>query len=1441
MKSLLYNKNRVFALTQILVMQNTFGNLADLFINSAKVYPEQIAVEDSESSVSYNQLYKSSMAVKCMFIKNGLHPDERVIIISQKKISSIIAFWAVIFAGGVPVLLDDDDVPADLQNKLLTAAPSMVILDDNRLAHFSKSGAKLFTFNELSITASLPPDDYELRVSKICYMLFTSGTTAGVKAVIINHQNVLNYIFGLARLLELSEPVKSAHVTTFSADLGMTGFLLSVLTGGCMRIFSKIESTDPRLFIEILRKSKVQLLKSTPSHIRSVLSAANEFTENPISWLLVGGEKLSWLAAEEILRSKITKKLYNHYGPTETTIGVLLYPVLANDSNFNHTTTVPIGKPIGDNRIWLDRQADDAGELIIAGKSVGDGYFRNEPATQRGFGLYDLDNMSLRGYRSGDFCRLLPDGNFEFLYRKDRQIKVRGYRVETAEIEQALLSHPDVEFAIVRLSKRYEHGVLEAFVRLKAKGSITEKGLLAWLSKRIAPYKLPSYLYFFDQVPLTGNGKMDLDSLTVEPHRLERAEFKAATSGVWEDDVINNWVSILGEGADVQDLSFYEAGGDSLLAIQLVGRLQRIGYKVHIGELIGCKDLAQFLALGRQTSSSEESVPPSQPEHLTFSQRKFLKNKNRVENRFAQSILLECLSDIRYDLFSLAIQSVLSEHTQLTRTFGKKKNPRNTEHLNGVQVSALNDELPVVHQIQSVQERILAQMSVQTGKLFYIHAFVNREKANFILILCHHLAVDVISWHIIIDDLVYAYNKLLNGEPLLKRGENSLIVDNLNSTLVHGAIVSGKIRQPGRLFEVGRGTWDLCLSKTNVYSFTLANASPRSFSLKDSINVVDADAFLLSAFLKALRCVFNKNVFSLDVEFHGRNINNFDVSRSVAWWALTLPMLFDEYNDGPEVCHLLLREYAEIAATLNRSQSAQDLNKIHSSDILFNYLGHFMPVIGSGELLFRPSALHPGTTRVAADDYMIRFTSRFIGSKLIVDIQYRRDFLDDKQIAMVGHSFFCFLKDFISPAEKSLSVEPVQSLVVNLPTAGLPIFNPEIREPKNFDGAILLTGATGFLGIYLLREILSHTDHHIICIVRGRSAASANQRLNETYLHYFGTDLNLFRDRIDIVTGDVSLRDFGIEPENHKRLKEKVGVVLHAAADTNLLKPYIELEKTNVSGVREVIHFAKTAGNLPLHHVSSLAVSGCSPMAFCKFSERDFDIGQKFVSDYEKSKYDGELLVRSYFDSGGKGQIYRTGHIAADSSNAVFQINANQNRIIQILHTVGILGMSPSDYNETVSFSFVDCVARGIVSCIDDPPVLTNNCLHVESPHRYQIKEIAAMLSIKSKPIKMVDMSAFKKAVVDYNGGKQNVAMVNAGLSWIERHQSQARNIDYQQAVSIDLLASKGIYFPKITPEWIKGMVAQIPLIEKKDQLSSIVADISTMAPFFEEANTIEQ
>jgi amino acid adenylation domain-containing protein len=439
------------------------------------------------------------------------------------------------------------------------------------------------------------PEDFPTTVQpeNLVYAIYTSGSTGQPKAVLVEHRQLTNYLYGIVDQLNLSACMNFATVSSLAADLGNTVIFPALFTGGCLHIISTERAADSQALAEYCQRHPIDCLKIVPSHLSALLASSFSPSILPRQCLILGGEASSWNLIEQI-QQQSNCQIFNHYGPTETTVGVLTYPV----TNKETTQTVPLGRPLANTQIYiLDEQLQPVpigvpGELYIGGTGIARGYLNQPELTAKRFIKNPFaSEPTARLYKTGDIARYLSNGNLEFLGRVDNQVKIRGFRVELGEIEAVLRQHSDVQEVIVLTTEQdISNQRLVAYIVPNAKNRVVNQSQQVTLMKEIRSFcgqKLPDYMIpaafvFLKALPLTANGKVDRQALPA-PDQSRNAlatEFVSPRTPT-EQIIAEIWTDVLGqEKIGIYD-NFFDLGGHSLLATQIISRL-RTAFKIDL-------------------------------------------------------------------------------------------------------------------------------------------------------------------------------------------------------------------------------------------------------------------------------------------------------------------------------------------------------------------------------------------------------------------------------------------------------------------------------------------------------------------------------------------------------------------------------------------------------------------------------------------------------------------------------------------------------------------------------------------------------------------------------------------------------------------------------------------------------------------------------------------
>jgi amino acid adenylation domain-containing protein len=538
-------------------------DIVERFRAHARNQPHSPALRDGRQVLSYAELDELSERVAGSLQQAGVGPDQVVALLLPRGAQMLVAMLACFKAGAAYLPLDPALPPLRLASILDDAKPALVLhLEESSLACEVPS----LIWSKASSAAPLAAPVVSAP-QHLAYVLYTSGTSGKPKGVQIEQGQLRHYASQITHALDLPAGAHYGLVSSLLADLGNTVLYPAWLQGGCVHLLSQASVTDAQAFAEALREHPLDVLKIVPSHLEALIGEHPLEGVLPRKVLVLGGEAVGESLLARLAQAGAGCRLYNHYGPSETTVGVLWRAI---DSGQGASGTA-LNQVLGNNRIYLldERQrpvpCGQAGELCVAGASVGRGYLGNVGSSA--FGRDPLSGTRL--YRTGDLALRQADGALRILGRNDQQVKIRGFRLELAEVEQALRGLPGVQQAAVLLDGER----LLAFI-VEEEGQSRATNLLRDdLARQLPDYMLPAGIFALKALPLNSNGKLDRQTL-LERARQRMQGARVAPVGELESEVLEIWCRVLGvEDLGVTD-NFFAMGGHSLAAIKVVALIR---------------------------------------------------------------------------------------------------------------------------------------------------------------------------------------------------------------------------------------------------------------------------------------------------------------------------------------------------------------------------------------------------------------------------------------------------------------------------------------------------------------------------------------------------------------------------------------------------------------------------------------------------------------------------------------------------------------------------------------------------------------------------------------------------------------------------------------------------------------------------------------------------
>ena len=531
--------------------------------------PDAVAVVFEGAQLSYAELNRRANGLSQELRGLGVGPDTLVGICTERSLEMVVGLLAILKSGGAYVPLDPD-YPQERVAYMLAHAKAPVLLTQRQLvSRLPQHTSRVVCLDEFH------GESDENLVSgvtsqNLAYVIYTSGSTGQPKGVEIPHRAIFNLLESMRERPGLTGSDTLLAVTTLSFDIAALEIFLPLICGAKIILATRETAMDARHLAKVIEKSGVTVMQATPATWRGLL--AGGWSGSPGLKILCGGEAMPADLAGQLL--PCCASLWNMYGPTETTVWSTTAKVEPA------VGTVTVGRPIANTSTYILNASQQPqpvgvhGELYIGGIGVARGYLYQPELTASKFIPDPFGGVGERLYKTGDLARYRADGSIEFLGRLDHQVKVRGFRIELAEIESVLRRHPAVAQCVVVLREdRPGDKRLAAYVVPGRAGE--EPDLRDFLKKKLPDYMMPSALVFVETLSLTPNGKVDRKALPAIDHApLKQHEFASPNTPL-EKQLTDLWSQVLGvPRVGVAD-DFFELGGDSLLAVTLFMKIEK--------------------------------------------------------------------------------------------------------------------------------------------------------------------------------------------------------------------------------------------------------------------------------------------------------------------------------------------------------------------------------------------------------------------------------------------------------------------------------------------------------------------------------------------------------------------------------------------------------------------------------------------------------------------------------------------------------------------------------------------------------------------------------------------------------------------------------------------------------------------------------------------------
>ncbi|WP_167543313.1 non-ribosomal peptide synthetase [Streptomyces violaceusniger] len=591
----------------------------DLFDEQAKRTPYATALTSSTDDMTYRGLWQASNRLAIRLRKVGVGPDVPVGICAERGIELVIGLLGILKAGAAYVPLDPDYPDQRLQYVLDDTACPVIVAQHGTFERIKgrAGSAQVVVIGEdevlqqptHAVERTAGPDD-------LAYIIYTSGSTGAPKGVCLQHRGVVNRLTWMQRTFGLGTDDVVLQKTPFSFDVSVWEIFWPLMTGARLVLAQPGGHRDPSYLVDVIAQEKVSTLHFVPSMLSEFLDTPSLAQTRSLRRVICSGEVLP-AALMNRACDLLTGTLHNLYGPTEASIDVSSYACQPDPAALD----VPIGGPIDNTQLYvLDNNLDsvpcgETGHLYISGVQLARGYYKKPGLTAEKF----IPNPFGKGrlYHTGDLARWREDGLLDFLGRADRQVKIRGQRVELEEIEETLLKVTGVRDAAVVLAEVPSgHRQLVAHI-VPFQGHVLDpQQVKSSLNEFFPAHMVPSRIVLQGRFPLTASGKVDRQALLALSAFPDRPQIRTAASTKTEASLIDIWQSVLCIEVGT-DEDFFDLGGDSLQAMRITARARSRGLNLCVSDIFKQRTIQRLADTVGELTLRESPSPEAINLHLT--------------------------------------------------------------------------------------------------------------------------------------------------------------------------------------------------------------------------------------------------------------------------------------------------------------------------------------------------------------------------------------------------------------------------------------------------------------------------------------------------------------------------------------------------------------------------------------------------------------------------------------------------------------------------------------------------------------------------------------------------------------------------------------------------------------------------------------------------------
>lgn len=942
-----------------------------LFEEQVEKTPDAIAVVCDDRSLTYRELNERANRLARTLRDKGVWRDSIVGLMVERSMNMLIGILAIFKAGGAYLPIDTE-CPQERVAYMLENSNAMLVLTEQHLIYRISFACDALNIND---EASYNEDATNLKhinsPGDLAYVIYTSGSTGKPKGAMVEQVGMINHLYAKINTLQLDETTIIVQNASYCFDISVWQFLASLIIGGHVVIYRKEVTVDPEQLVKRIINDRISILEVVPSFMYVMLDMLEKDCVDleHLKFLLITGEALNRILVKRWFNIYQNIKLVNAYGPTEASDDITHFVM----DKIPAQEMIPIGKPVQNFNIYIVDKSMNLcpvgipGEITVSGIGVGRGYLNDKERTLKSF-MEDpfSKEKGVRLYKTSDIGRWSADGNIEFLGRIDYQVKIRGNRIELGEIENRLLEHGNIKEAVVIDRKDNQHNTyLCAY--LVTKNDIEPSEIREHLLMTLPEYMLPSYFVRLESLPLNSNGKIDRKALPEPNVNISAGSDYEAPRNDIEEKLALAWQEVLGiDNVGIND-NFFNLGGDSIKAIQIVARVKKYNYMLEMKDLFSKPIIKELSKCVKTISLITDQGAVEGGVELTPIQSWFFDQSFVDMHHWNQSLMIYSKEGFKQDKLKAVFDKILIHHDALRMRYaieaGKvaQFNKGINAELYSLDIFDLRGKENYEKEIEMICNKIQGSIDLNNGPLVKLALF-NTCEGDHLLIAIHHLVIDGVSWRILLEDLSLGYRQALKNEDIVFQHKTSSFREWARGLKVYASnemllkeIEYWKQIENTEIKPIPKDYKILERNESNSHSESIVLSKEETEALLKNTNKAyntKINDILLTALGLTMKEWTGEDNILVTLEGYGRQeiLDNIDITRTIGWFTTHYPVVLN-MNKPNDIQYQIehVREsmrripnegigYGILRYLANRD-AIKDIEFKINPEIIFNYLG----------------------------------------------------------------------------------------------------------------------------------------------------------------------------------------------------------------------------------------------------------------------------------------------------------------------------------------------------------------------------------------------------------------------------------------------------------------------------------------------------------------------